>query len=399
MRENRAALRPPADRAADAARRLAQRDASVELFGRRLDSPFLLAPVGVLELAHREADVAVARAARADRRADDLLQPGVAPDGGVRRGARRQPALVPALLEHLGRPRREPRRRAPRRAAARRSCSRSTRRSLGWRPRDLELAFLPFLRGKGIAQYTSDPVFRRLMAEGPRGGEDAAAAADAAGAAHARAAHARLSRPVLARTCARATRAPPCSASREIFSRPSLSWDDLPFLRERTKLPILLKGILHPDDARRALDAGIDGIVVSNHGGRQVDGAIATLDALPGVVEAVDGRVPVLLDSGVRGGADAFKALALGATAVLIGRALRLRARGRRRGRRARGAREPARRARPDDGAGGLRLARRGRPGDACRMSARRPPRCCSPPSRSPAAARSRSPTRRSGRR
>ena len=106
----------------------------------------------------------------------------------------------------------------------------------------------------------------------------------------------------------------------EIFSRPQLSWDDLPFLRERTKLPLLLKGILHPDDARRALDAGVDGIVVSNHGGRQVDGAIATLDALPAVVTAVGDRVPVLLDSGVRGGADAFKALALGATAVLVGR-------------------------------------------------------------------------------
>ena len=105
-----------------------------------------------------------------------------------------------------------------------------------------------------------------------------------------------------------------------IYSRPSLTWDDLPFLRERTKLPILLKGILHPDDARRALDAGVDGIVVSNHGGRQVDGAIATLDALPGVVEAAGGQIPVLLDSGVRSGADAFKAIALGATAVLIGR-------------------------------------------------------------------------------
>ena len=106
----------------------------------------------------------------------------------------------------------------------------------------------------------------------------------------------------------------------EVFSRPSLTWDDLPFLRERTKLPILLKGIVHPDDARRAVDAGMDGIVVSNHGGRQVDGSIATLDALPGVADAVGGRIPIMLDSGVRGGADAFKALALGATAVLIGR-------------------------------------------------------------------------------
>ena len=106
----------------------------------------------------------------------------------------------------------------------------------------------------------------------------------------------------------------------DLYSRPSLRWEDLPFLRERTDLPIVLKGILHPDDAARAADAGMDGIVVSNHGGRQVDGAIATLEALPSVVEAVEGRVPVLLDSGVRGGADAFKALALGATAVLLGR-------------------------------------------------------------------------------
>jgi isopentenyl diphosphate isomerase/L-lactate dehydrogenase-like FMN-dependent dehydrogenase len=106
----------------------------------------------------------------------------------------------------------------------------------------------------------------------------------------------------------------------EIYSRPSLNWDDLPFLRERTRLPILLKGICHPDDARRALDFGVDGLIVSNHGGRQVDGAIATLDALPDVVQAVDGGVPVLLDSGVRSGADVFKALALGARAVLLGR-------------------------------------------------------------------------------
>ncbi|MFN7118669.1 MAG: alpha-hydroxy-acid oxidizing protein, partial [Saprospiraceae bacterium] len=105
-----------------------------------------------------------------------------------------------------------------------------------------------------------------------------------------------------------------------IYSRPSLTWDELSFLRENTRLPILLKGILHPDDARRALDSGMDGLIVSNHGGRQVDGAIGALDALSGVVEAVKNQIPVLLDSGVRGGADAFKALALGARAVCIGR-------------------------------------------------------------------------------
>jgi lactate 2-monooxygenase len=175
---------------------------------------------------------------------------------------------------------------------------------LGWRPRDLEPAFLPFLRGKGLAQYTSDPVFQRLDAGGdsPRP---------------------KPTLPAL-RTLWQVIRS---GTGREgvqkfiqIYSRPSLTWEVLPFLRERTKLPILLKGILHPDDARRALDAGMDGMVVSNHGGRQVDGAIATLDALPSIVEAVGGRVPVLLDSGIRGGADMFKALALGATAVLLGR-------------------------------------------------------------------------------
>jgi L-lactate dehydrogenase (cytochrome) len=99
-----------------------------------------------------------------------------------------------------------------------------------------------------------------------------------------------------------------------------LTWDDLSFLRDHWPAPIVLKGILHPDDARRALDAGVDGIAVSNHGGRQVDGAVATLDALPGIAEAVGGRATVLFDGGIRGGSDMVKALALGADAVLLGR-------------------------------------------------------------------------------
>ena len=191
---------------------------------------------------------------------------------------------------------------------------------LGWRTHDLDLAYLPFLRGKGIAQYTSDPVFRRIIATEPSElGPDEQPRPT----------------PAALRTLVQLTRAYPdrfvdglrsgharaaVQTFTRIYSRPSLSWADLPFLRERTKLPILLKGICDPGDAGRAIDAGMDGIVVSNHGGRQVDGATATLDALPGVVAAVDGRVPVLMDSGIRGGADIFKALALGATAVLLGR-------------------------------------------------------------------------------
>ena len=156
---------------------------------------------------------------------------------------------------------------------------------LAWRPRDLATAYLPFLQGIGIAHYLTDPVFRAQLERPPE--EDLPAAV---------------------------------GRWASIATNPALDWDDLAFLRERTRLPILLKGILHPDDARRAVDAGLDGVVVSNHGGRQLDGAVATLDALPTVVAAVPDGFPVLLDSGIRTGADIVKALALGARAVLLGR-------------------------------------------------------------------------------
>jgi isopentenyl diphosphate isomerase/L-lactate dehydrogenase-like FMN-dependent dehydrogenase len=105
-----------------------------------------------------------------------------------------------------------------------------------------------------------------------------------------------------------------------VFTNPTFGWSDVDWLRSQTSLPLLLKGVVHPDDARKAIDHGIDGIVVSNHGGRQLDGEIGTLDALPSIDEAVDGAASVLMDSGVRHGADVIKAIALGAKSVLLGR-------------------------------------------------------------------------------
>jgi len=156
---------------------------------------------------------------------------------------------------------------------------------LGWRETDLRNAYLPFLTGQGMGNYFSDPVFRSKLEMAPE--KDVKAA-------------------VL--------------KALEEGNNTHFTWKELDFIREQTKLPVLIKGITHPDDAILALEHGVDGIIVSNHGGRQLDGAVATLDALPSINEAVQGKIPVLLDSGIRRGADILKALALGATAVLIGR-------------------------------------------------------------------------------
>ncbi len=156
---------------------------------------------------------------------------------------------------------------------------------LGWRPADLTDGFLPFLRGEGNVNYLQDPVFRAALPKPPEEDMPSAVAYWA-----------------------------------WQFSNPAVTWADLEFLRECTKLPIVLKGIQSVKDAQLAVEHGIEGIIVSNHGGRQVDGAIGSLQALPGVVEAVGERCEVLFDSGIRSGADALKALALGARAVCLGR-------------------------------------------------------------------------------
>ncbi len=294
------------------------RDTGVELFGTRLDSPFLLAPIGVLEMAYPDADRAVARAAAAEgvpfvfsNQASVPMEETAACMGDATRWFQlywsKSDDVVASFV----------------RRAEDCGCSAIVvtldTTMLGWRPRDLDCGFLPFLRGQGIAQYTSDPVF---MAE--------AAARQAAP----RPPEAPLNLATIATGIAQARHVPGGTLANlaggtarravqhfiETYSRPSLTWENLAFLRARTKLPILLKGVLHADDARRAIDHGIDGVVVSNHGGRQVDGAVATLDALPDLVDAAGGHLKVLFDSGVRGGADAFKAVALGADAVCIGR-------------------------------------------------------------------------------
>ena len=299
-------------------RDVSRRDTSVTLFGATLPSPLLLCPIGVLELAHPDADVAVARAAAAEgvpmifsNQASRPMEECAAAMGNAPRWFQLYWSTSNELVESLAS------------RAERCGCSAIVltldTTMLGWRVRDLDLASLPFLRGKGLAQYTSDPTFMEAVQAAldddlpPTGRVTLSALGalwDLAGA------HpgSRLSnlRSKEARAAVR--------RFVETYSRPSLSWDDLAFLRERTTLPILLKGILHPADAVAAIEHGMDGVVVSNHGGRQVDGSVATMDALPGIVEAVAGRVPVLLDSGIRSGADVFRALALGASAVGLGR-------------------------------------------------------------------------------
>ena len=299
-------------------RDVSKRDTSVEVLGTPMTSPFALCPIGVLEMAHRDADVAVARAAAAEgvpfifsNQASRPMEECAAAMGDAPRWFQlywsTSDDLVASLVSR----------------AERCGCSAIVltldTTMLGWRVRDLDLAYLPFLRGRGIAQYTSDPVFIDALQETlrqapPPGGRITISAIGTLWEMAGSYPGPRLAglRSGLARAAVR--------RFVETYSRPSLSWDDLGFLRKRTRLPILLKGILHPADAAAAVDNGMDRIVVSNHGGRQVDGAIGTMDALPAVVDAVGGRIPVVLDSGVRSGADVFRALALGASAVGLGR-------------------------------------------------------------------------------
>ena len=265
-------------------RDVSARELSTTVLGTPMAAPVMLAPVGVQSIIHPEAELASARAAGA------IGVPFIFSTAASR--------SIEQVAEAMGQAHRWYQLYWPNdRELAVSFLARAEQASyeavvvtldtwlLGWRPRDLQHAYLPFLKGEGVANYFSDPVFRAALARTPE--EDPAAA---------------------------------IGHWTQQFANPSVTWADLPWLREQRKLPILLKGILDPDDARRALDAGVDGLIVSNHGGRQVDGAIGALDALAPVRAAVGSELPVLFDSGIRTGADVFKAVALGANAVCLGR-------------------------------------------------------------------------------
>ena len=260
------------------------RDLTTSVLGTSMPAPLMLAPVGVQSIVHPDAELAAARAAAAhglpfilSTAASHSIEQVAEAMGPARRWYQLYwPRERELAASFVGR---------AERAGYEAIVLTLDTWFLGWRPRDLANAYLPFLKGEGVANYFSDPVFRAALERPPE--EDPG---------------------------------PAIGHWAYQFANPTVTWQDIEWLREQTRLPIVLKGILHAEDARRAVDAGVDGLLVSNHGGRQVDGSLGALDALPAIREAVGGELALLFDSGVRTGADVFKALALGADAVCIGR-------------------------------------------------------------------------------
>jgi lactate 2-monooxygenase len=265
-------------------RDVAERDLATTLLGTPMPAPLLLAPIGVQKVVHPDGELATARAAAAlgvptiaSTNSHFALEEIAEAGGEAPRWFQLYWSNDRRLVESF----------VGRAEAAGYGAIVVTVDTFipGWKPRDLGQAWLPFLNGMGVANYFQDPVFRDGLTLSPE--EDQGAAT---------------------------------GHFLGVQANPSLTWDDLGWLRERTGLPILVKGIQHVEDAREAARRGLDGIVVSNHGGRQVDGAVGSLDALPAIAEAVGEDLAILFDSGIRGGADVIKALALGADAVLLGR-------------------------------------------------------------------------------
>ena len=293
-------------------RDVSRRDLSVSLFGRRHAAPLLLAPIGVLELAHRQADLAVARAAAAEgigyifsNQASVPMETCAAVMGETPRWFQLYWSSDDEFVRSLVT-------RAEKCGCEAIVVTLDTA-LLGWRPRDLDQAYLPFLQGLGLAQYFSDPVFRAKI---PAVAPDPGIKPRGMGFIGAALSHRRKAKQFgLPMRKVRAGAA----YFTATYTRLDLTWTDIARLRAMTKLPIILKGVRHAEDANLARQHGADGLIVSNHGGRQVDGEIATLDALPDIAAAA-GDMPVLLDSGIRSGRDVAVALAMGAKAVLLGR-------------------------------------------------------------------------------
>jgi isopentenyl diphosphate isomerase/L-lactate dehydrogenase-like FMN-dependent dehydrogenase len=265
-------------------RDVGERDLSTTLLGTEMPAPLLLAPIGVQTIVHEDGELATARAAGA------LGVPMIASTAShytleeIAKACGEGPRWFQLYWPNERRIVESFVRRAEEAGYGAIVVTVDTFIP-GWKPRDLQQAWLPFLQGMGVANFFQDPVFREGLEKTPE--EDVGAAT---------------------------------GHYIGVYVNPSLTWDDLGWLRALTSLPILVKGIQHLDDAREAAARGLDGIVVSNHGGRQVDGAIASLDALPPIAEAVGDDLTVLFDSGIRGGSDIIKALALGADAALLGR-------------------------------------------------------------------------------
>lgn len=262
----------------------AVRDHTTEVLGTRMPAPVAFGPVGVQTLAHPDGELATVRAAaelgltyvhstQASHSLEEVAEVGGDAPRWYQLYWPNDDELCVSLLERA------------RDTGHTHLVVTLDTTMMGWRPVDLDRGFLPFLKGDGIANYTSDPVFRSRL-EKPPEEDPTAAGIQFAG----------------------------------VFPNPGLTWERLPFLRDHWDGPVILKGIQSVEDARAAVEHGMDGIVVSNHGGRQVDGAVASLDVLPPIAEAVGDRITVLFDSGIRTGTDVVKALALGADAVLIGR-------------------------------------------------------------------------------
>ena len=263
---------------------VSERDLGTTVIGKRRKTPIMLAPLGVQEILHDDAEMATARAAAqldvpmilstvSSNPMEDVKRELGETAGWYQLYWPNDDALAASLVQRAEK------------AGYEAIVITLDTKMLAWRERDLDGAYLPFLEGKGLANYTSDPVFCAGLDQPPA--DDVQATV---------------------------------RHWSQVYASPERSWPDLAKLREATNLPLILKGVLHPEDALAARAAGMDGVIVSNHGGRQVDGSVAAIDALAGVVDAVGADMDVLFDSGIRRGTDVLKAIALGADAVLVGR-------------------------------------------------------------------------------